>query len=104
MFAGTSGALSLAYVADGRLIGYSEDHMNAWDYLAGQLLILREASVVKHGQLFFATAGRSWRPRHPYLRSFWSLTAKAIQPQPVLRHPSLNSLEEVGLIACPARS
>ena len=34
-----SGALSLAYVAAGRLIGYSEDHMNAWDYLAGQLMV-----------------------------------------------------------------
>ena len=37
-----SGALSLAYVAAGKLIGYSEDHMNAWDYLAGQLMV-REA-------------------------------------------------------------
>lgn len=34
-----SGALSLAYVAAGRLIGYSEDHMNPWDYLAGQLMV-----------------------------------------------------------------
>lgn len=34
-----SGALSLAYVAAGRLIGYIEEHMNAWDCLAGQLLI-----------------------------------------------------------------
>lgn len=34
-----SGALSLCYVAAGRLIGYSEAHMNAWDCLAGQLLI-----------------------------------------------------------------
>ena len=34
-----SGALSLAYVADGRLLGYIEEHMNAWDCLAGQLLI-----------------------------------------------------------------
>jgi len=34
-----SGALSLAYVAAGRLIGYVEEHMNAWDCLAGQLLI-----------------------------------------------------------------
>ena len=34
-----SGALSLAYVAAGRLIGYLEEHMNAWDCLAGQLLI-----------------------------------------------------------------
>ena len=41
-FRNASGALSLAYVAAGKLLGYSEDHMNAWDYLAGQLLV-REA-------------------------------------------------------------
>lgn len=34
-----SGALSLAYVAAGRLLGYVEEHMNAWDCLAGQLII-----------------------------------------------------------------
>ncbi|MGP6088885.1 inositol monophosphatase family protein [Antarctobacter jejuensis] len=34
-----SGALSLAYVSAGRLLGYMEEHMNAWDCLAGQLLI-----------------------------------------------------------------
>ncbi len=34
-----SGALSLAYVAAGRLVGYLEEHMNAWDCLAGQLLV-----------------------------------------------------------------
>jgi myo-inositol-1(or 4)-monophosphatase len=34
-----SGALSLAYVAAGRLLGYIEEHMNAWDCLAGQLLV-----------------------------------------------------------------
>lgn len=34
-----SGALSLVYVADGRLLGYVEEHMNAWDCLAGQLLV-----------------------------------------------------------------
>lgn len=34
-----SGALSLAYVAAGRLLGYMEEHMNAWDCLAGQLLV-----------------------------------------------------------------
>ena len=37
-----SGALSLAWVAAGRLIAYYEPHMNAWDCLAG-LLIVREA-------------------------------------------------------------
>lgn len=34
-----SGALMLAYVAAGRLLGYVEEHMNAWDCLAGMLLI-----------------------------------------------------------------
>lgn len=34
-----SGALSLAYVAAGRLIGYFEPHMNIWDCAAGILLI-----------------------------------------------------------------
>jgi myo-inositol-1(or 4)-monophosphatase len=37
-----SGALSLAYVAAGRLIGYFEPHMCAWDMAAGELLV-REA-------------------------------------------------------------
>ncbi|MCD1633767.1 inositol monophosphatase [Martelella mediterranea] len=34
-----SGALGLAYVADGRSDGYAELHMNAWDCLAGLLLV-----------------------------------------------------------------
>ena len=37
-----SGALSLAYVAAGRLIGYFEPHMCAWDMAAGACLV-REA-------------------------------------------------------------
>jgi len=37
-----SGALGLAYVADGRSDGYVEMHMNSWDALAG-LLLVREA-------------------------------------------------------------
>ncbi|SKA34470.1 inositol monophosphatase family protein [Consotaella salsifontis] len=37
-----SGALMLAYVAAGRLAAYWEPHMNAWDCLAG-LLIVEEA-------------------------------------------------------------
>jgi myo-inositol-1(or 4)-monophosphatase len=36
---GGSGALGLAYVAAGRIDGYCELHMNAWDALAGLLLI-----------------------------------------------------------------
>jgi myo-inositol-1(or 4)-monophosphatase len=34
-----SGALSLAYVADGRMDGYWEAHMNAWDAAAGIALV-----------------------------------------------------------------
>jgi len=34
-----SGALMLAYVAAGRLLGYVEEHMNAWDCVAAMLLI-----------------------------------------------------------------
>jgi myo-inositol-1(or 4)-monophosphatase len=34
-----SGALGLAYVADGRTDGYCELHINSWDVLAGLLLV-----------------------------------------------------------------
>lgn len=37
-FRNASGGLMLAYAASGRLIGYCESHMNAWDCLAGMLL------------------------------------------------------------------
>ncbi|MGB0798105.1 MAG: inositol monophosphatase family protein, partial [Planktomarina sp.] len=42
-----SGALSLAYVAAGRLIGYIEEHMNAWDCIAGQLIIAEAGGCVE---------------------------------------------------------
>lgn len=42
-----SGALSLAYVAQGKLLGYVEEHMNAWDCLAGQLLIAEAGGVIE---------------------------------------------------------
>ena len=42
-----SGALSLAYVAAGRFLGYLEEHMNAWDCLAGQLLIQEAGGVIE---------------------------------------------------------
>lgn len=42
-----SGALSLAYVAAGRLLGYSEEHMNAWDCLAGQLIVAESGGCVE---------------------------------------------------------
>ncbi len=60
-----SGAISLAYVASGRVNGFCEIHMNAWDCLAGQLLV-KEAGgrieqqnaddMLKHGGRVIATA------------------------------------------------
>jgi len=63
-----SGALSLAYVAAGRLIGYFEPHMNSWDFTAGALMVREaggttndclpdEASILKGGMVIAACAG-----------------------------------------------
>jgi myo-inositol-1(or 4)-monophosphatase len=41
-----SGALGLAYVADGRLDAYCELHINAWDALAGLLLVEEAGGVI----------------------------------------------------------
>ena len=41
-----SGALMLAYAAAGRLLGYVEEHMNAWDCLAGMLLVEEAGGTV----------------------------------------------------------
>ncbi|HEV7317900.1 MAG TPA: inositol monophosphatase [Ensifer sp.] len=43
---GASGALALAYVADGRSDAYVELHMNAWDCLAGLLLVAEAGGIV----------------------------------------------------------
>lgn len=61
-----SGALSLAYVAAGRLIGYFEPHMCAWDMAAGELLVreaggrsnncVRGDDALLHGSLIVAAA------------------------------------------------
>ena len=40
------GALGLAFVADGRSDGYVEFHMNAWDCLAGLLIVEESGGVV----------------------------------------------------------
>ncbi|MFT7510668.1 MAG: myo-inositol-1(or 4)-monophosphatase, partial [Sulfitobacter sp.] len=42
----SSGALGLAYVADGRSDGYVELHMNAWDCLAGLLMVRESGGVI----------------------------------------------------------
>lgn len=45
-FRNASGALMLSYVAAGRLIGYAEPHMNAWDCVAGFLQITEAGGQV----------------------------------------------------------
>lgn len=47
-----SGALSLAYVSAGRLLGYVEEHMNAWDCLAGQLLVEEAGGMVEDQDVY----------------------------------------------------
>lgn len=42
-----SGALMLSYVACGRLVGYTENHMYAWDCLAALLLIEEAGGKIK---------------------------------------------------------
>lgn len=61
-----SGALSLAHVAAGRLIGYFEPHMCAWDMAAGEFLVreaggrsndcLRDDEALVNGNLVVAAA------------------------------------------------
>lgn len=46
-FRNASGGLMLAYVAAGRLIGYVEEEMNAWDCLAGLLMIEEAGGIVE---------------------------------------------------------
>ncbi|EPX77778.1 inositol monophosphatase family protein [Litoreibacter arenae] len=55
-----SGALSLAYVASGRLLGYAEEHMNAWDCLAGQLIVAEAGGEVEaqNADAMIADGGR----------------------------------------------
>ncbi|KMW58566.1 Inositol-1-monophosphatase [Candidatus Rhodobacter oscarellae] len=55
-----SGALGLAYVAAGRYLGYTESYMNAWDCLAGQLLIAEAGGLVEEQDdaAFIAAGGR----------------------------------------------
>ncbi len=55
-----SGALMLAYVAAGRLIGYYEPHMNAWDCIAGLLMIEEAGGCILpfEGKTMLAEGGK----------------------------------------------
>ncbi len=62
-----SGGLSLAYVATGRILGYVEEHMNAWDFLAGHLIVSEaggrvepvdaDVAIAEGGRVVVAGAG-----------------------------------------------
>lgn len=62
-FRNASGGLMLAYTASGRLLGYAEEHMNAWDCIGGLMLIEEAggrvvqpdpATVLAHGTVTLA--------------------------------------------------
>lgn len=55
-----SGAVSLAFVAQGKLLGYAEAHMNAWDCMAGQLLVHEAGGRIEDqdAQQMIAEGGR----------------------------------------------
>lgn len=55
-----AGAISLAYVAAGRFVGYVEGHMNAWDCLAGQLIVAEAGGLIEKqdAQEMLAQGGR----------------------------------------------
>jgi myo-inositol-1(or 4)-monophosphatase len=45
-FRNASGALMLAYVAGGRLLGCIEEHMNSWDCIAGLLIVKESGGMI----------------------------------------------------------
>ena len=47
LYRNSSGALSLAYVADGRLDAYVESHMHAWDFMAGALIVRQAGGTLR---------------------------------------------------------
>ncbi|GLU28999.1 inositol-1-monophosphatase [Brucella sp. NBRC 12950] len=57
-----SGALTLCYVASGRLIGYIEPHINSWDCL-GAIAIIRAAGLITNDFL----AGDGLRKGNPVI-------------------------------------
>ena len=47
LYRNSSGALSLAYVADGRLDAYVERHMHSWDFIAGALIVRQAGGFMR---------------------------------------------------------
>ena len=81
-FRNASGALMLAYVAAGRLLGYVEEHMNAWDCVAGMLLVEEaggkvvwpdSATVLAEGAVVIAAGEGVFDKVHAICREAFSL-------------------------------
>lgn len=80
-FRNASGALMLAYVATGRLVGYLEEHMNSWDCIAallmveeagGQILALDPERVIHHGTKVIAAGPALYEPLEAIARASFS--------------------------------
>jgi len=69
-----SGALGLAYVAAGRRDGYVENHINAWDCLAGNLLVAEAAGYVSD-----FLAGEGLRKGNPLIACAPGLKAALVE-------------------------
>lgn len=79
-----SGALSLAYVAAGKLTGYSEDHMNAWDYLAGQLMVKEAGGYIEEQNIadVLINGGRVIASTPAIFSQLVAFTENALKPYP----------------------
>jgi myo-inositol-1(or 4)-monophosphatase len=69
-----SGALGLAYVAAGRRDGYVENHINAWDCLAGNLLVAEAGGYVSN-----FLAGEGLRKGNPLIACAAGVKAALIE-------------------------
>jgi myo-inositol-1(or 4)-monophosphatase len=74
-----SAAVSLTQVADGRLDGFAEDHLNAWDVVAGMVLVTEAGGWcsdflagdgLKNGNRFAAASPSVWHDLTRLLRPF----------------------------------
>jgi myo-inositol-1(or 4)-monophosphatase len=89
-FRNASGAIMLAYVASGRLLGYVEEHMNAWDCAAG-LLMVREAGgrihqigsaeLLEKGSVIITGGAGVYEDIERIARTAFSLAAAPALPQ-----------------------
>lgn len=114
-----SGGLSLTYVAQGRILGYCEAHMNAWDYLAGQSIVAEAGAgsktpmptVRSHRAVALGLQDSAFHRSRPAFcpderRSQRRNPERAWPQEPALPHfpPTCGrTLRRSGHLACPAR-